>query len=65
MKTIESMKSRKTNIQDTEASSGGCCGTTTTASSKANSCCEQPADGSACCDKSESKEVNAVKTGCC
>ncbi len=28
-------------------------------------CCPQPTDGSACCNKDESKAVNSQKTGCC
>lgn len=34
-------------------------------SSEEKACCEQPADGTACCDKSQSKEENAKAVGCC
>lgn len=30
-----------------------------------NDCCDQPADGTACCDKNKTKETNAAVTGCC
>lgn len=43
----------------------GCCSTTTVNKNENDPCCEQPTDGSSCCDKTESKEVNAKKTGCC
>ena len=43
--------------------STSCCSSTKTESQ--GECCEQPADGSSCCDKKETKEVNSVKTGCC
>ncbi len=45
---------------------GGCCGSTPVqAKAVENSCCEQPTDGSSCCDKDESKEVNREMVGCC
>ncbi|MEW7280293.1 hypothetical protein ABW636_17010 [Aquimarina sp. 2201CG1-2-11] len=46
---------------------GGCCGTTSQVevSPKESSCCEQPVDGSSCCDKEESRDTNSVLTGCC
>lgn len=47
----------------TESQVGGCCGPTS--SEKADPCCEQPSDGSSCCEKSETREMNAAKTGCC
>ncbi|MEQ8773741.1 MAG: hypothetical protein RIC30_00170 [Marinoscillum sp.] len=58
------MKTRTYN-DATEQQAQGCCGATSTTSKSAAPCCDQPADGSACCDKSATKEVNSVKTGCC
>ncbi|WP_422360082.1 hypothetical protein [Reichenbachiella sp.] len=43
----------------------GCCTTNEAASNTNEICCDQPSDGSLCCDKSETKEVNAATTGCC
>ncbi|MBG6130322.1 hypothetical protein IWQ47_001595 [Aquimarina sp. EL_43] len=61
------MKKRNTNKQVEIAEQGSvCCGSTTVqAQSAQSSCCEQPTDGSSCCDKEESKEINIEKTGCC
>jgi len=43
-----------------------CCGTTSTKKSQnADPCCEQPTDGTSCCDKSASQEENSKTTGCC
>lgn len=43
-----------------------CCGTdAVTANRNADPCCEQPTDGSSCCDKSASQEENSKTTGCC
>jgi hypothetical protein len=58
------MKTRKSDTEEVATQESGCC--TTTVNTKENDpCCEQPTDGSSCCDKTESKEVNAEKTGCC
>ena len=62
------MKTRKSNTQiETVQQSSGCCGTSTieVKESSETSCCEQPTDGSACCDKNQSKEENIEKTKCC
>ena len=56
------MKTRKSNKEEIQES--GCC-TTTANQEKNDPCCDQPSDGSVCCDKNETKEVNAVTTGCC
>lgn len=62
------MKTRKLKEEEIEVQSGGCC-TPTESKSETNTsndpCCEQPDDGSSCCDKSAPKEVNSEKTGCC
>jgi len=51
--------------KQTEATSD-CCGTTNTPQNvKAEPCCDQPTDGSSCCDKSLSQEENSKTTGCC
>jgi len=43
-----------------------CCETANTSKSKkAAPCCEQPADGSSCCDENSSKEKNAKVHSCC
>lgn len=43
-----------------------CCGTTNVSKSKkAEPCCEQPTDGSPCCDESSSKEKNSKVHSCC
>ncbi|WP_159025420.1 hypothetical protein [Aquimarina sp. Aq78] len=61
------MKTRNTNNQvETVQQASGCCESTSVqVQSAQNSCCEQPTDGSSCCDKNESKEINIEKTGCC
>ena len=56
------MKTRNSNKEELQES--GCC-TITVNKEKNDPCCEQPTDGSSCCDKSETKEVNSEKTGCC
>lgn len=59
------MKTRKSKNEQVEVLDGGCCGTNTLDSKKNDPCCEQPTDGSSCCDKTASQEVNSKKTGCC
>lgn len=59
------MKTRKSNIAERIVQQGGCCSTTPSSKISNDPCCEQPVDGSSCCDKTASKEVNAIKTGCC
>jgi len=62
------MKTKNSNKQiETVQQGGGCCGTSSleVKESSEMSCCEQPMDGSVCCDKNESKEANIEKTGCC
>ncbi|WP_109098217.1 hypothetical protein [Aquimarina sp. AU58] len=61
------MKKRNTNKQvETIQQSSVCCESTSAqAQSAQSSCCEQPTDGSSCCDKEERKEINIEKTGCC
>lgn len=59
------MKTRKINIEEIEIQTSGCCSTPIESKEKKESCCEQPIDESSCCDKSETKEVNSEKTGCC
>ena len=54
------MKSRTQNSIETMA----CCNMEDTKEKQA-SCCEQPVDNTACCDKEVSKKENSVKTGCC
>lgn len=61
------MKTRNSNTQiETVKQDGGCCATSVETKKTSNdSCCEQPTDGSSCCDKEMSKEINSVNTGCC
>ncbi|EZH73457.1 hypothetical protein ATO12_16080 [Aquimarina atlantica] len=61
------MKKRNTNKQvETIQQNSGCCGSEPIETQSAqSSCCVQPTDGSSCCDKDESKEINIEKTGCC
>lgn len=61
------MKTRNTNKQvEIIQQSSVCCGSTPLQTQSAkSSCCEQPTDGSSCCDKEDSKEINIEKTGCC
>ncbi len=59
------MRTRKSNVEETTVQSSGCCTPTNNKVEKSDPCCEQPADNTPCCDKTESKEVNAEKTGCC
>lgn len=61
------MKTRNSNKQiETIQLSGGCCSTSVeTKDTNNDTCCEQPTDGSSCCDKSVDKEINIEKTGCC
>lgn len=61
------MKTRKLNIEEEVlGQENGCCTTTTDNNKEVNDpCCEQPTDGASCCDKTETKEVNSQKTGCC
>lgn len=63
------MKKRKSNIGiNTIKNEGGCCTPSTAVTEEVVSnepCCEPPANGSSCCDKNESKEVNIQNTGCC
>jgi len=40
-----------------------CC--STSPAKEEENCCEQPTNGSSCCDKTQTKEVNSVTTGCC
>lgn len=61
------MKTKKTNKQfEISKQDDGCCGSIVDViETSQTSCCEQPTDGSSCCDKTESKKVNIEKTGCC
>lgn len=61
------MKTRKPIENEKEVTAASsCCGPSTTATKEVESaCCEQPTDGSSCCDKTETKETNSKKTGCC
>ncbi len=56
------MKQRKTS---TTASQGSvCCGPEVQKSAPSD-CCDQPNDGTLCCDPSASQEENSANTGCC
>jgi len=59
------MKTRKSVVNENEVVASPCCGTSTTVEEAESECCEQPTDGSSCCDKSDTKENNSEKTGCC
>lgn len=59
------MKSRTKHIKTVDSQASACCGTSSPARQTNDACCDQPSDGSACCDKEETKEVNAAATGCC
>ena len=58
------MKTRTNRLKVTASKTSECCNTIQEAA-KSETCCEQPSDGAACCDKHETKEENVVKTGCC
>ena len=50
------MKTRKLNEEEIVAQGGGCCTPSTSETKVSNEpCCEQPVDGSSCCDKSAPK----------
>ena len=60
------MKTKKLKEDEIVAQGGGCCAPVTSETrASEDPCCEQPTDGSSCCDKSAPKEVNSEKTGCC
>ena len=59
------MKTRKLNKEVVELQVSECCTSTTVNNEISDPCCEQPTNDSSCCDKSETREVNAEKTGCC
>ena len=60
------MKKRKGQSKNTPGKlATACCSPTQTTSKQSDPCCDQPEDGSSCCDKSTSKEINSVTTGCC
>lgn len=59
------MKTRKSIVPEKEVVTSACCGPITEVQETESSCCEQPTDGSSCCDKSDTKESNSEKTGCC
>lgn len=53
-------------LESTTEEANSCCGTIAVESKKAaDPCCEQPTDGTSCCDKSVSQEENSKTTGCC
>ena len=58
------MKTTKSKVETVEQPSA-CCGPTVSETVTEDVCCDQPADGGECCDKSAPKEVNSEKTGCC
>lgn len=58
------MKMRKSNLKDATTNSS-CCSPTKSVVEESDPCCVQPTDGSSCCDKTESKEVNSELLGCC
>lgn len=59
------MKLRKSEINESTIEVSQCCSTETSTAKQEEPCCNQPSDGSSCCDKTESKEANSEKTGCC
>ncbi|MBK8504793.1 MAG: hypothetical protein IPL46_22840 [Saprospiraceae bacterium] len=59
------MKTRKLVMVEKEVGVGVCCGQTTVVQEVESVCCEQPTDGSSCCDNSDTRENNSLKTGCC
>ena len=59
------MNTVKLNKEEAEVQGSGCCSASRDQEEKNTSCCEQPSDASSCCDKSETKEVNGEKRGCC
>ncbi len=59
------MKTRQSNTEEVAVQQSGCCAAPTVNKIENDPCCEQPTDGTSCCDKTESKEVNSKKTGCC
>ena len=62
------MKTKNSNKQiETVQQDGRCCETSALEVKELSEapCCEQPTDGSVCCDKNQSKQANIEKTGCC
>lgn len=55
----------ETRSANTEATISCCAPTVTNTTVSSDPCCEQPTDGTSCCDKTASQEVNSEKTGCC
>ena len=61
------LKLPETGVCSTNFNDGSTCCAPATAFVSENTapCCEQPADGTACCEKSLSKAENTMKTSCC
>jgi hypothetical protein len=59
------MKTRKSVAGGNEIVTSPCCGSGTAVQEAEGVCCEQPTDGSSCCNKSDTKESNSENTGCC
>ena len=59
------MKTIQSNTEEQEIKINGCCSSPINKEDKSTACCEQPSDGSSCCNKGETKEINIEKTGCC
>ena len=59
------MKKRNPNLRVLKSQESQCCTSTAEVSKNEDPCCEQPSDGTSCCDKTENREVNSEKTGCC
>ena len=59
------MKNRTINTEDITPVDAVCCGPTNPGNEVTEPCCEQDAGAVACCDKSDSKENNSLKTNCC
>lgn len=52
------METKKTNQEEVKS----CCEPTAETNKM---CCEQPKDGSSCCEKTKTKEENSEVNGCC
>lgn len=48
-----------------KANTACCCSKPSEKIEKDQVCCEQPEDGTSCCDKSGTREENSESTGCC
>ena len=59
------MKNRTVNTENIAPVDAVCCGPTNPVNDVNEPCCAQDAGEEACCDKTDTKESNSLKTNCC